>query len=96
MSHFLSIDKLLRNDNASQLRLGRNPTTPVYSYIKNCVKNVKIAKQSHAYKGYVSTYNVDMLSSFNLELQLKNTKSAIKKKVKDLLTELKGFKNVTK
>ena len=36
-----------------------------------------------------------MLNSFNLKLQPKDTKSLIRNKLKDLLTELKGFKFVT-
>ena len=32
------------------------------------------------------------MNSFNLELQLKNTEFAIKNKLKDLLTELRGLK----
>ena len=38
-------------------------------------KNAKITKPSHSYKGYASSYNVDILDSFNPELQLKDTKS---------------------
>ena len=34
-------------------------------------KNAKITKQLHAYKGYSNTYNVEILNSFNLELQLR-------------------------
>ena len=44
-------------------------------------KNVKITKRSHAFIGYASFYNV--------EVQLKDTASAIKNKLKDLLSELK-------
>ena len=50
--------------------------------------------RSLAYKGYASTYNVDILNSFNPELQLQNTESAIKNKLKDLLYEVRGFKFV--
>ena len=35
------------------------------------------------------------MNSFNLELQLKNTEFAIKNKLKDLLTELRGLKYLT-
>ena len=35
------------------------------------------------------------MNSFNTEQQLKDTKSAIKNKFKDLLSELKGFRFVT-
>ena len=58
-------------------------------------KNVKITKREHAFKGYASTYNVEILNSFNPELQLKDTESAIKSKLIELLTQLKGFKFVT-
>ena len=36
-------------------------------------------------------YNDEILNSFSLELQLKDTKSGINNKLKILLTELKGF-----
>ena len=58
-------------------------------------KTIKIAKQERALKGYASTYNVDILNYFKHELQLKDTESAIKSKLIDLLSELKGFKFVT-
>ena len=50
-------------------------------------KCAKIMKQSHTYKGYASTYNVTILNSLNLELQLTNTEFVIKNKFKKL-TEL--------
>ena len=56
-------------------------------------KNVKITK--HAFKSFTSTYNVEILNSFNSELQLKDAKSAIKSQLIELLTQLKGFKFVT-
>ena len=40
-------------------------------------KNVKITKRKHAFKGYATTYSVEILNSFNPELQLKDTESAI-------------------
>ena len=40
-------------------------------------KSVKITKESHAYKGCASTYNVEILNSFNPDLQPKDTESAI-------------------
>ena len=46
-------------------------------------KIVKITKQSRAFKGYASSYNVEILNSFNPELQLKDTESAIKNKLID-------------
>ena len=58
-------------------------------------KNVKIIKRANAFKGYASSSNVEILNSFNPELQLKDTESAIKRKLIELLTQLKGFKFVT-
>ena len=55
-------------------------------------KDIKITKWEHTFKGYASTYNVEILSSLNPELQLKDTQSAIKRKLIKLLTQLKGFK----
>ena len=57
-------------------------------------KNVKI-KRELAFKDFASTYNVEILNSFNPELQLKDTESAIKSKLIELLTQLEGFKFVT-
>ena len=51
-------------------------------------------KRSHAYKGYVSSYRVEILNSLNPELQLTNNEFGIKNKLKKL-TELRGFKFVT-
>ena len=52
----------------------------------------KITKRAHAFKDFASTYNVQILDSFNRELQLKDPKSAIKSKLIYLLTELKRSK----
>ena len=60
-------------------------------------KYIKITKRrEHAFKAFASTYNVEILDSFNPELQLKDTKSAStnKYKLKKLLSELKRFKFV--
>ena len=57
-------------------------------------KNIKITKREHAFKGYASTYNVEILNSFNPELQLKNFMSTIKSKLIELLTQLREFKFV--
>lgn len=59
-------------------------------------KKIKKPKQSHAYKGYPSSYDIDMLNSFNPELLLKDTDSAIRNKLKYLLSESRGFKFLTK
>ena len=45
-------------------------------------------KTKREYGGSTSTYNVKILSSFNLELQLKDTESATKSKLIELLTQL--------
>ena len=55
-------------------------------------KNVKITKRAYAFKGCASTYNVEILNFFNPELQLKDTESAIKSNLIELLSELKGFR----
>ena len=59
------------------------------------LKKEKIKKQSHAYEGYASTYNVEISNSVNPELQLQDAKSTIRDKLKDLLTELKKIELVT-
>ena len=50
-------------------------------------KNVKVKKGEHDFKGYASSRNVEVLNSFNLKIELKDTESAIKNKFKKLLTE---------
>ena len=44
-------------------------------------KNEKITKRFHAYKGYTSSYNVDLLHFLNPDVQLKDTISAIRNKL---------------
>ena len=56
---------------------------------------MKITKQAHAYKGYASSYNVEILNYFNPELKVKDVESEIKNKLRKLFTELKEFKFVT-
>ena len=58
-------------------------------------RNIKTAKQVHSFKDYASTYNAETLNSLNSELQLKDTESAFKSKVIQLMTQLRGFKLVT-
>ena len=55
-------------------------------------KNVKITKWAHAFKGYASSYNTEILNSVNPELKFKDPESAIENKLKKSLTELRGFK----
>ena len=52
-------------------------------------------KQEHAFKGYASAYNIEVLNSFNPKLQLKDIESTSKSNLIELLTQLKGFKFVT-
>ena len=47
-------------------------------------KIYKNKKREHASKGYASTYNIEILNSFNPELQLKDTEIAIKNKLIEL------------
>ena len=63
-------------------RQGKNPTDPWYSETtepenllnsKETIKNAKMKRQLHGYKAYASTYNVEILNTFNPELQLKDT-----------------------
>ena len=84
MEHVWSIDKLLKNVLVLKSGTSKNPTTALYSKTtkpenffdeKKTIKNVKIAKQSHAFKGYTTTCNVDILKSFNPELQLEDAES---------------------
>ena len=58
-------------------------------------KNIKITKQKHAFKVFESSYNVEFFFFFNAKLQLKDTESAIKCKLIDLLTQLKSSTFVT-
>ena len=53
-------------------------------------------KWKHAYKSFASFYYVEILNTFNLELQFNGSESTIKRKLIDLLAHLKGFKLVTK
>ena len=43
----------------------------------------------------MSTYNLEMPNSFNLEVQFKDTEFVVRNKLTDLLTELKEFEFVT-
>ena len=50
---------------------------------------------SACFSSFASSFNVETLNSFNPELQVKDTESAIKSKLIDLLTDLRWFKFVT-
>ena len=58
-------------------------------------KNIKITKREHAFKGYASTFNAEILNFFNPEPQLKDIESAIKSKLIELLIQLRGFEFAT-
>ena len=53
---------------------------------------MKTTKRTHC---FASSYNVEILNSFNLDLQRKDTECAIKNKLKTLLTELRRSKFMT-
>ena len=44
-------------------------------------QNVQITKGAHAFKGYTSNCNSEILNSFNCELQLKDTEFVLKNKM---------------
>ena len=52
--------------------------------------------RKHAFKGSASAYSVDILNSFNLELQIKDAESWIKSNLIELLTQLRAFKFVAR
>ena len=45
-----------------------------------------MTKRSHAFKGYASSYYVEIVNYFNHQLQLKDIESAVKSKLIELLT----------
>ena len=58
-------------------------------------KTAKLTKRACAFKGYANSYTANILDSFNPELQIKDTESAIKSELIDLLIQLKVFKFMT-
>ena len=99
----MSINRFLKNVNVCQIGKDKNPTAAFHSETKipktffdqtKTIKKAKATKQPHAFKNYTQTYNVEILNSFYPELQLKNTESAIKNKLKKLLNKWKGFEFV--
>ena len=50
-------------------------------------KNINITKREHVFKGFENTYNIS--NSFNPELQLKDTDSAIKNMLKKIIEWIK-------
>ena len=58
------------------------------------MKNAKLTKWANVFKNHAHTCNVEILNSFNPDLQPRITEFVIKNKLKNLLNELKGFKFV--
>ena len=76
----MSIDALLKNPSTLPVRLSKNLTTAFYStttkpeiffYETKTLEKAKRTRQADVFKNYAHTYNVEVLDSFNLELQLK-------------------------
>ena len=63
---------------------------------RKCKNNKTSICYESSFKGYESSCIVEILIFFNPELQLKYVESAIKSKIIELLTQLKGFKFVSK
>lgn len=86
------------------LATGKNWTTSWYSETtkpevffdetKTMKKSKNKNNQAIGFKNYRHIYNVEILNSLNPEIQFKNTKSVIKNKLKNLLSELRGCKFV--
>ena len=54
-----------------------------------------MAKRAHAFKGFASSYNVEIFYYFDPELQFKDIGSTSKSKLINLLSKSRGFKSVT-
>ena len=52
-------------------------------------KKIKITKWANAFKGYSSSFSVEILNSFDPELQLKDTECEVKKNLNILFTEFR-------
>ena len=50
-----------------------------------------MTKPEHAFKGFTSIYNVEILNSFDPEIQLKDTESVIKSKLNRIIDSIKRF-----
>ena len=58
---------------------------------KNDYKKCKITRRLHVHESYGSTFIVESLDSFNSELQVADTESAMKNKLIELLFEGLNF-----
>ena len=54
-------------------------------------KKAKTIEQAHPFKNYAGTCNIEIFNFFNPEMQLKNTESAIKNKLKNFFNKLREF-----
>ena len=65
----------------------------IHLMLKNTIILCKTIREAEKVgsKSYAITYNVEILNSFNTEIQFKDTENAIKNKLTDLLTELNGI-----
>ena len=101
LNQFLHVDKLLNN--FLLLGTGKNPKTSLFC---NTIKYEKKFWRKENYKKCKINKTISSLwrlckrlhcscFEFFYELQLKNAQSAIKNKLKDLITELTGYKCVT-
>ena len=84
----LSINALLDESIVLEIGTGKYATTALNSkttkpefffHGTKAIKRSKITKKAHAFKSYAYTYNVEILNSFNPELEFKYIKSTIKK-----------------
>ena len=87
LKHHLSIEKLMsRNKGWVKILLLLHIVKPQdlkKIFMKeNTTKVAKTTKSERGFKNYAHLYNVEILISVNLELQLKNTEFAIKNKLK--------------
>ena len=87
MSHKLCKTSLFKTIRQAEKVCQVGSTGSLYSDLKKIEKflnekNVKITKWTHAFKGYASSYNVEISNSFNPVIQLKDTESAIKNQIK--------------
>ena len=91
---FPKLSKTIRQaEKVPQIDSGKISNSPLYSETKKVKtflrkKHARITKRAHAFKGYTSSYNLEILNSFNPVLELK-------KKLIDLFSEMKGFRFVT-
>ena len=87
--NYLRLDKFLVLGSNSSLYSGKKSE----KFLNE--QNVTITKLELPFTSFASTYDVRILNSSDRELQLKETESAIKSKLIELLTQLKAFKFVT-